>query len=78
MGRWKLVSYGQPIKIGNVAIRRGDFVVGDKDGVLVIPKEITLEVLTKAEEVAHTENLVRKAILQGVHPVDAYQKYGRF
>jgi regulator of RNase E activity RraA len=78
MGRWKLVSYGQPIKIGNVTIRRGDFVVGDKDGVLVIPREITLEVLKKAEEVVHTENLVRKAILQGVHPVDAYRKYRRF
>jgi hypothetical protein len=25
-----------------------------------------------------TENLVRKAILQGEHPVDAYRKYGRF
>ena len=78
IGRWKLVSYGQPIKIGNVTIRRGDFVVGDKDGVLVIPNEITLEVLKKAEEVVHTENLVRKAILQGIHPVDAYRKYGRF
>lgn len=78
MGRWKLVSHGQPIQIGRVKIRRGDFIVGDKDGVLVIPQEITLEVLRKSEEVVGTENLVRKAILQGVHPVDAYRTYGRF
>ena len=78
VGRWRLTSYGQPIQIGNVKIRRGDFIVGDKDGVLVIPKEITLEVLTKAEEVVNTENLVRKSILEGVHPVDAYRKFGRF
>jgi len=78
MGRWKLVSYGQPIQIGEVAIRRGDFVVGDKDGVIVIPKQITLEVLAKSEEVVNTENLVRKAVLEGVHPVDAFRKYGRF
>ncbi len=78
IGRWKLVSYGQPVQIGSVAIRRGDFIVGDKDGVLAIPREVTLEVLTKSEEVVHTENLVRKAILEGVHPVDAYRKYGRF
>lgn len=78
MGRWKLVAYGEEIKIGEVAVRRGDFIVGDKDGVLVIPREITLQVLEKSEEVVNTENLVRKAILQGVHPVDAYRQYGRF
>jgi regulator of RNase E activity RraA len=78
IGRWKLVSYGLPIQIGEVGIRRGDFIVGDKDGVLVIPKQITLEALKKSEEVVSTENLVRKAILQGVHPVEAYRKYGRF
>jgi 4-hydroxy-4-methyl-2-oxoglutarate aldolase len=78
MGRWKLVSYGEEIRIGRVAVRRGDFVVGDKDGVLVIPREITLQVLEKSEEVVNTENLVRKAILEGVHPVDVYRKYGRF
>jgi len=78
MGRWKLVSYGREIRIGQVAVRRGDFVVGDKDGVLVIPREITLQVLEKSEEVVNTENLVRKSILEGVHPVDAYRKYGRF
>ena len=69
VGRWKRVSYGLPIQIGEVGIRRGDFIVGDKDGVLVIPKQITLEVLDKSEELVNTENLVRKAILQGVHPV---------
>ena len=78
MGRWKVTAYGEPIKIGQVTVRRGDFIVGDKDGVLAIPREITFQVLEKAEEVVSTENLVRKAILQGVHPVDAYRKYGRF
>ena len=77
-GRWKLTSFGQPIQIGSVTIRRGDFVVGDKDGVLVIPQQITLKVLEKSEEVVATENLVRKAILEGVHPVEAYRKFGRF
>ena len=78
VGRLRLVSYGLPIQIGQVGIHRGDFIVGDKDGVLVIPKQITREVLEKSEEVVNTENLVRKAILEGVHPVKAYRKYGRF
>jgi 4-hydroxy-4-methyl-2-oxoglutarate aldolase len=61
-----------------VKIRRGDFIVADKDGVIVIPQEMTLEVLQRSEELVSTENHVRKAILQGVHPVDAYQKYEKF
>jgi 4-hydroxy-4-methyl-2-oxoglutarate aldolase len=78
MGRWKLVAHGAPIRIGVVTIRRGDFIVGDKDGVVVVPQDIMAEVLVRSEEVVHTEDQVRKAILQGVHPVEAYKKYGRF
>lgn len=77
-GRWKVISYGQPIQLGQVTVHRGDFMVGDKDGVLVIPHDITLEVLQRSEEVVGTENLVRKAVLRGVHPLDAYREYGRF
>jgi len=78
VGRWKVVSYGEPIRIGRVTVHRGDFVVGDKDGVLVIPHDVTLEVLKRSEEVMATENLVRKAVLRGVPPLDAYREYGRF
>ncbi|MGH9469202.1 MAG: RraA family protein [Terriglobia bacterium] len=78
VGRWKLTSYGRPVMIGKTRIERGDFIVGDKDGVLAIPRKIVREVLERAEEVVSTEDLVRKAILEGVHPVDAYRKYGRF
>lgn len=77
-GRWRLKSCGQPIQIGGVRVRRGDFVVGDHDGVLIIPKEIMIEVLQRSEAVMSTENLVRRDILSGVHPVDAYRKHGRF
>lgn len=78
VGRWRLTSYGKPIQIGKTSVERGDFIVGDKDGVIVIPRKIAREVLERSEEVVSTENLVRKAILEGVHPVDAYRKYGRF
>ncbi|MFN8007292.1 MAG: RraA family protein [Terriglobia bacterium] len=78
VGRWRLVDYNVPIQIGTVQIEAGDFVVGDRDGVLIIPQAIAEEVITKAEEVVRTENLLRKSILEGVHPVDAFRQYGRF
>ena len=78
VGRWRLVDYNVPITIGDVHIQPGDFVVGDHDGVVVIPKAVATEVIAKTEEVVRTENEVRKAILEGVHPVEAYEKFGRF
>ena len=78
LGRWKLVTHGEPIQIGAVTVHRGDFIVGDMDGVVVVPRNVIPEVLRRSEEVLGTENLVRKAILNGVHPLDAYREYGRF
>jgi 4-hydroxy-4-methyl-2-oxoglutarate aldolase len=78
IGRWRLVAHNVPIDIGRVHIEPGDYVLGDRDGVLVIPQTIAEEVVKKAEAVVKTENLVRKSILKGMHPVDAYQKFGRF
>jgi 4-hydroxy-4-methyl-2-oxoglutarate aldolase len=78
IGRWRLVAHNVPIDIGRVHIDPGDFIVGDCDGVLVIPQGIIEEVVKKAEAVVKTENQVRKSILKGTHPVDAYRKFGRF
>lgn len=77
-GRWRLVAHNVPIAIGRVHIAPGDYILGDRDGVLIIPQSIAEEVVAKAEAVVQTENLVRKSILQGTHPVEAFRKFGRF
>jgi regulator of RNase E activity RraA len=76
--RWIPIAFGQPIKIGTVTINKDDYVMADRDGIVIIPGEIAEEVVIKTEEVLQTENLVRKAILQGVDPIEAYLKYGKF
>lgn len=78
VGKWVPTTFGQSIKIGAVTINNNDYVMADRDGVVIVPAEIAAEVVTKAEEVLQTENLVRKAILQGVDPVEAYLKHGKF
>ena len=77
-GRWRLVNWNVPVVIGSILIHPGDLILGDRDGVVVIPQTIAEEVVTKAEAVVHTENLVRAAILQGVLPLEAYRRFGRF
>ena len=78
MGRWRLVDFNVPIRIGRVAVSPGDYILGDRDGVLVIPAGVAEEVITKAEDVVKTENLVRNDILDGIHPLEAYKRHGRF
>ncbi len=78
VGRWKADAFGDPIQIGKVRISTGDFVMADRDGIVIIPKDMVEEVVEKTEEVLRTESLVRKAILEGVDPQEAYLKYGKF
>jgi regulator of RNase E activity RraA len=78
IGRWMLDAFNVTIVIGDTRIEPGDYIVGDLDGVLAIPRQIAEQVVTTAEEVVRTENLVRKAVLEGVAPLEAYEKFGRF
>jgi len=78
VGYWLPVATGRPIRIGDVVIAPGDFMVGDRDGLIRIPRDRVDEVVDKAEVAMATESLVRKAILAGVDPQEAYLKYGKF
>lgn len=78
VGRWVADGFGEPIVIGGVTIRTGDYVMADRDGAVIIPQEIIADVTGRVEEVLRTENKVRTAILKGVDPVDAYLQYRKF
>ncbi len=67
-----------PIQIGKVIINSRDYVMADRDGIVIIPLKIAEEVISRTEEVLRTESLVRKAIMSGVDPQEAYLKYGKF
>ena len=71
-------NLGQPIRIGALTIKAGDFVMADMDGVVIIPEAIVGEIVDATEDVMRRENLVRKAILEGMDPREAYLKYGKF
>jgi len=78
VGRWVPDRFGEPITIGEVTIRNGDYLLGDRDGVVVIPSDMVDDVVDKTEQVLQTENKVRTAILAGMDPQEAYLKYGKF
>jgi regulator of RNase E activity RraA len=78
VGRWVPGRFGEPVVIGGVTIRTGDYLMADRDGAVVIPAERIAEVTEKVETVLQTENKVRTAILEGVDPVDAYLRHRKF
>jgi regulator of RNase E activity RraA len=78
VARWMPTAFGEPISIGEVTIRSGDFLLADRDGVVIIPAAVVGEVVARTEEVAVTENKVRSAILEGMDPQQAYLKYRKF
>jgi regulator of RNase E activity RraA len=76
VGRWDIKEYQVTVKIGQTVIHPGDFVFGDTDGVVIVPKDLTLEVLTAAEDVYEREGHMREELRQGVSIKEAYSKYG--
>jgi 4-hydroxy-4-methyl-2-oxoglutarate aldolase len=76
--RWVPDRYGEPITIGTVTIVSGDYLLGDRDGVVVIPQALADDVVARTEEVVATETDMRRALVAGMDPVEAYNRYGKF
>jgi len=76
--RWELATTQEPISVGHVNIEPGDWVVGDEDGVVVVPRSIAESVLNEAEEKAATESEIRAAVRDGMTPLEAYERYETF
>jgi 4-hydroxy-4-methyl-2-oxoglutarate aldolase len=70
--------FGEPVTIGTVTVRSGDHLLGDRDGVVILPQESAAEAVAETERVVSTESDMRKAILAGMDPEKAYLKFGKF
>lgn len=56
---------GVPIRIGDILIETGDWIVGDDDGVMVIPKDEAVEIANRAMAWKEKENREIKEIEEG-------------
>ncbi len=72
VGRFKTVAANVPVSVGGVTVNPGDLIVGDRDGVIVVPSGMAEAVLKGAQEIEDREReqtrLIResKSILQGL------------
>lgn len=78
VGYWLPRAVDVDVRIGDVVIAPGDYLLGDRDGLVRIPQAMVQDVIAQAETAMATENKVRSAILRGVDPQQAYREYGKF
>ncbi|HEU4754846.1 MAG TPA: RraA family protein [Armatimonadota bacterium] len=76
LGRLDVAAYNVPIQCGGVAVRPGDLLLGDYDGIVVIPQEVAPEAISRAEEKVRGENLVRKHLQEGMPVSEAFRRFG--
>jgi len=74
--RQRVVDVDVPVEIDGVPFQPGDLVFADEDGVVVVPRRIEQDVIARAWEKVHAENVTRDAIKAGMKATDAYKKYG--
>lgn len=78
LGRCLITDYQVPLQIGHVIIKPGDIVLGDVDGVLVVPRDIAFEVLVRAEEIKENEKKIFGWVAEGQSVRDITDKGGYF
>jgi len=74
--RVQVEAYEQPVMLGDVRVTHGDLLIGDADGVVVVPQRRMQEVLTKALETRVLEAQILEAALAGMPLAEARKKYG--
>jgi len=78
VARWLPEGAGEPIAIGGVGLRVGDYALADDDGIVVLPANRAEEIVAATEAVMASENKVRDAIRGGMDPQAAYLKHRKF
>ena len=75
-GRGRVMEIEVPVVCAGVLVRPQDVVVGDADGVVVIPLEVEERVVALAIEKVSGENLTRDALRDGESLANVFQRFG--
>jgi len=75
-GRGKVAEIDVPIRCAGVAVSPGDLVVGDADGVIVIPRAVEAVALEKAFAKVRGENDTRAELEKGTKLAEVFARHG--
>ena len=78
IGRQVSVAGQVPVVCAGIAVRPGDYIMGDMDGVVVVPRERAFAIATLALEFDAKEIKMRKTIRETGSIRKAMEKFGRY
>jgi regulator of RNase E activity RraA len=78
LARARVESHGEMVVCGGQTVRRGDVVVADADGVVVVPGAVVDEAATFIENKHRLEVGAREDLMSGMSIRDVWEKYGVF
>jgi regulator of RNase E activity RraA len=73
-GRLSVAGYGAPVRCGGVLVQPDDAVLGDLDGVVVVPKALVDEVLDRAESKRASELEAQTLLNDGVSVAEVWNR----
>jgi 4-hydroxy-4-methyl-2-oxoglutarate aldolase len=74
-GRGMVAEIDIPVECAGVAIAPGDLVVGDADGVIVVPQAVEAEAVRRAFAKVTSEDRTREELAAGAKLADVFAKY---
>lgn len=74
--RNRVVDIDVSVEIDGVTFTPGDLVIADVDGVVVVPQKVEQEVIERAWEKVHSEDVFRESIKNGMTATEAFRRYG--
>ena len=73
--RVEVESMQQPISLGEIQVRPGDILVGDADGILVVPRVRETEVFETAREIEDAEQGIERETAKGLRLDEARKAF---
>jgi 4-hydroxy-4-methyl-2-oxoglutarate aldolase len=78
LGRFRMYHYQKPVLMGEIIVQPGDWIFGDIDGVIAIPRSIAYDVLMAAEKIIRKEVEIKDMVNSGMKPTDVVANGGYF
>ena len=78
LGRFNITAFECRIECAGVVVNPGDFIFGDRDGIVVVPKPLIERVLEAAEGILTVEDEIRERIKKGESVAKLYVQYEQF
>ncbi|SEK54976.1 Regulator of RNase E activity RraA [Bosea lupini] len=75
-GRAEMMAADEPVELGGARVAPGDFIFGDVDGVVIVPRAIAPEAIRRALAKIEAEDTTREELLAGNSLRSVFERHG--